>query len=204
MQNNFPSVIPNLLTIIRILLTPVFVYFFIQEQQSAQYIATSVFFVASFTDWLDGKIARKMHQTTRLGQFLDPIADKILVSSALVMFAFKNYLYLWMMIVIILRDFLITALRMYALYRGKVIITSSFAKWKTFFQMGFVFAMLLYLLIPNAPDITLTYSGSDWLLWSTLAAMIVVILTTASGIHYIFYNRIHIKEIYKRLTHRWF
>jgi len=73
-----------------------------------------------------------------------------------------------------------------------------------FFQMGFVFALLIYLLLPNAPDITLSYTKNDWFLWTTLTALLVMVLTTASGAHYIFYNRTHIKEIYKRLTHRWF
>ncbi len=196
-------IIPTLLTLSRIALTPVFIFYFLQESQNARIIATIVYFLASFTDWLDGYMARKLNHTTRLGQFLDPIADKVLVSSALFVFAFEGYLYLWMVIIIVVRDILITALRMYALQQGKVIITSSFAKLKTFIQMGFVLIMILYLTFPMLPDIKLSYSWNDWLMWPTIVAAIVVILTVASGIHYIFYNSSHIIEIFKRATRRW-
>ncbi len=195
--------IPTLLTFSRIILTPVFIYYFLQEEHSAKLIATFVYFFASFTDWLDGYLARRLNHTTRLGQFLDPIADKVLVSSALFMFAYKNYLYFWMVIIIIVRDLFVTGLRMYALQHGKVIITSSFAKIKTFIQMGFVLLMVFYLTFPSLPDITLSYSSQDWLKWPTLLGMLVTILTVASGIHYIIYNRSHLIEIFKRLTRRW-
>ncbi|KAA3615628.1 MAG: CDP-diacylglycerol--glycerol-3-phosphate 3-phosphatidyltransferase [Calditrichaeota bacterium] len=195
--------IPTLLTLLRIVLTPFFIYYFLQETQNARILATIIYFFASFTDWLDGYIARKINHTTRLGQFLDPIADKILVSSALFIFAYKDYLYLWMVIIIVVRDILITALRMYALHRGKVIITSSFAKTKTFIQMGFVLLMIFYLTFPMLPDITLSYSWTDWIMWPTIIGAIVTVLTAASGIHYIMYNRSHINEIFKRLTKKW-
>lgn len=195
--------IPTLLTFSRIVLTPVFVFYFLQETHNAKVIAAVIYFFASFTDWLDGYMARRLNHTTRFGQFLDPIADKFLVSSALFIFASKGYIYLWMVIIIVARDLLITALRMYALQQGKVIITSSFAKVKTFIQMGFVLTMILYLAIPVFPDIKLSYTWGDWLMWPTILGAIVVILTLASGIHYIFYNRSHVNEIFKRLTHRW-
>lgn len=195
--------IPTFLTILRILLTPVFIFYFLQETQSAKLIATVVYFIASFTDWLDGFMARKLSHTTRLGQFLDPIADKILVSSALFLFAYKDYLYFWMVIIIIVRDLIITVLRMYALQHGKVIITSSFAKIKTFIQMGFVLIIVLYLTFPALPNIQLSYTWNDWLMWPTIMGAIVVILTAASGFHYIYYNRHHSNEIFKRLTKRW-
>ena len=195
--------IPTLITLLRIVLTPVFIFYFLQETQNAKIIATVVYFFASFTDWLDGYMARKLNHTTRFGQFLDPIADKILVSSALFIFAYKDYLYLWMVIIIIVRDLLITSLRLYALQQGKVIITSSFAKIKTFIQMGFVLIMILYLALPSLPGIKLTYTWNDWLMWPTILGAIVVILTAASGIHYIVYNRTHVNEVFKRLTRKW-
>jgi len=195
--------IPTLLTLSRIILTPVFIFYFLQESQSAKITATIIYFVASFTDWLDGYTARKLSHTTRLGQFLDPIADKVLVSSALFVFAYEDYLYFWMVIIIVVRDVLITALRMYALQHGKVIITSSFAKIKTFIQMGFVLILILYLTFPMLPNIKLSFTWTDWLMWPTILGAIVTILTAASGVHYVFYNRTHINEIFKRLTRRW-
>ena len=196
--------IPNILTILRIILTPFFAFFFIQTGPNTSIIAALFFFLAAATDWCDGYLARRINHTTRLGQFLDPIADKILVLTALFLFAIKGFVYWWMIIIIIIRDVVVTSLRLYALYRGKSIITSSFAKWKTFIQMGFVFAVIIYLNLNGLPDIHLQYSARDWLLWTTITACIVVILTTASGIHYLYYNRSHTIEIFKRLTKRWF
>jgi len=196
--------IPNTLTISRILLTPFFAYYFLQETIDDKLVATIIFFIASFTDWLDGFLARKLGYSTRVGQFLDPVADKILVSTALAILAYTNYIYLWMVIIIIVRDVLLTALRIYAMQHGKVIITSSFAKWKTFFQMGFLFAILIYLNFPGLPDIKLIYTIEDYLLWPTISAAVVTLLTITSGIHYVIYNRSHIIEIFKRLTKRWF
>jgi len=195
---------PNYLTFLRIVITPFFIYYFLSSSADAPLIATLLFFFASFTDWLDGKLARKLNLTTRVGQFLDPIADKVLVSSALLCMAYLNYVYTWMVLLIVGRDILITGLRMYALQHGKVIITTTFAKWKTFVQMAFVLIMILYLAIPRLPDIHLQYVWDDWLHWPTIFAFIVVLLTTASGIHYLVFNRVHVIEIYRRVTRFFF
>ena len=196
--------IPNTLTISRILLTPFFAYYFLLNTQDERLTATIIFFIAAFTDWLDGFLARKMGYATRLGQFLDPVADKILVSTALAILAYSHYIYVWMVVIIIVRDVLLTALRIYAMQHGKVIITSSFAKWKTFFQMGFLFVVLIYLNFPGLPDIKLLFSKEDYLLWPTISAALVTLLTIASGVHYLIYNRSHLIEIFRRLTKRWF
>ena len=197
-------VIPNTLTIIRIILTPIFAFYFLQTSFSDKQFATVIFLIAAFTDWLDGYLARKFGFTTRLGQFLDPIADKILVSTALAILALSDYIYMWMVVIIIIRDVFLTGLRIYALQHGKVIITSSFAKWKTFFQMGFLFAVLIYLSVPGLPDVSLHYTASDWLMWPTISAAFVTLLTVTSGVHYVIYNRSHVIEIFKRLTKMWF
>ncbi len=194
---------PNILTIIRILLTPVFIYLFLLDSESGKIYAAILFFLASLTDWYDGYLARKMNMTTRLGQFLDPIADKILISSALYLLARQGYVFYWIVFTIIIRDVLVTTLRIYALHHGKPIITSTLAKWKTFAQMGFVMFMVLYLAWPGAPDIHLTHTTEDWYRLSTLSALFVTLLTTLSGIHYLVYNRSHINEIFKRITRKW-
>jgi len=195
--------LPTILTFIRIGITPIFIYYFVQDSYSTKVISTILFFLASFTDWLDGFLARKLNQITRFGQFLDPIADKFLVLSAFYVLYHEGYLYLWMVMVIIVRDVVITALRLYALQRGKAIITSSFAKWKTMFQMGYLFTLIVYLLFPEAPSIKLTHTISDWLLWSNILGSVIVALTAVSGFHYLYYNRRHIFEIFKRLTYFW-
>ena len=137
--------IPNQLTILRILLTPVFVLLFVNESPDLKLYATIIFLIASFTDWYDGYIARRFNMVSRWGQYMDPLADKILVSSALFVFAYTDYVYWWMIIIIVFRDVVITFLRSFALSIGRPIITSNLAKWKTFTQMGFIFAILLYI-----------------------------------------------------------
>ena len=128
--------IPNQLTILRILLTPVFLYLFVQESADQQLAGTIVFFIASFTDWYDGYIARKLNIVSRWGQFMDPLADKILISAAFFVLAYLKILFWWMVWIIVIRDFLITFLRIFALNMGKSVVTSTFAKWKTFSQMA--------------------------------------------------------------------
>jgi CDP-diacylglycerol--glycerol-3-phosphate 3-phosphatidyltransferase len=196
-------IIPNVLTISRIILTPVFAYLFLQDHTADKRWAAIIYFIASLTDWLDGFLARRMNYTTRFGQFMDPVADKILVSTALAIFSYLNYIYFWLVFIIIFRDLSLTGLRIYALHHGKVIITSSFAKGKTFFQMIFVFVLLIYINIPGLPDIRLEYELSDWLQWPTISAAFVTLLTFASGIHYVIHNKKHLIEIYNRLTHNW-
>ncbi|MGD9489537.1 MAG: CDP-diacylglycerol--glycerol-3-phosphate 3-phosphatidyltransferase [Calditrichaceae bacterium] len=192
--------IPNQLTIIRIILTPVFLYFIIQPDQSLILLASLIFMFAALTDWYDGYIARRLNLTSRWGQFMDPFADKILVSTALGAFAYLNYIYWWMVIVIVFRDFLITFLRSYALYRGKAIITSNFAKWKTFFQMVFIIALMIYINFPQLPDIHLNQTVNPFLLWTTLSLSFVVLLTAISGIHYLIVNRSHTIELWRRFS----
>jgi len=191
--------IPNQLTLFRILLTPIFVYLFIQEDKNLILIASIIFIFAAFTDWYDGYFARKFQSVTRWGQFMDPLADKILVSSALVVFGYLNYVFWWMIIIILVRDGIITFLRSFALIIGKPIITSVFAKWKTFLQMGFVFAFLIYINIPNLPNLALDNAAQPWFLWTTITMVVVVILTLISGIHYLIVNRSHMVELGRRI-----
>ncbi len=193
--------IPNQLTIIRILLTPVFVILFLKGGMFNIRVASIVYLVASITDWYDGYIARRMQLITRWGQFMDPLADKILVSSALAVFAARNYLEWWMVILIISRDFLITGLRSFALYIGKPIITSVLAKWKTFLQMAFIFALLIYLNIPGLPEIRLNLVKNPYLVWTSLVMDAIVVLTVVSGVHYLVVNREHMLELVKRAFH---
>ncbi|MBN2423774.1 MAG: CDP-diacylglycerol--glycerol-3-phosphate 3-phosphatidyltransferase [Calditrichaceae bacterium] len=192
-------IVPNQLTLIRILLTPVFIWLFLHPGNNYHLAAGIVFLIGSLTDWYDGFIARRFNLISRWGQFMDPLADKILVSSALVVFALKDYVFWWMIIIIIFRDFLITFLRSFALIIGKPIITTNFAKWKTFLQMTFVFLVLIYINIPGWSDLALSTLENPWLHWTTILVLIVVILTVYSGIHYIIVNFVHIIELYRRM-----
>lgn len=190
--------IPNQLTILRIILTPIFIYFIIKNSFEAKLIGTVVFSLAAATDWYDGYIARKFNIITRWGQFMDPLADKILVSSALLVFAYLGYVYWWMVLFIVIRDFLITFLRMYALKNGKSIVTSNLAKWKTFIQMIAVFMLLIYLNIPAADIYRLDYYPPGYSNWVTLLYLFVTIITAITGIQYLIENRSHIYELARR------
>ena len=136
--------VPNQLTILRIALTPVFLYYFLQGTPREQLISTGVFALASLTDWYDGWYARRFGVITSWGQFMDPLADKLLVSSALIVFSTMHYVKGWMVAIIVARDVMVTIIRSYALWRGRPIVTHIIAKWKTFLQMVTIAMILIY------------------------------------------------------------
>lgn len=126
---------PNRLTLIRIFLAPLFVFLFLIDNVYARLSALIIFILAALTDTVDGWLARKYNITTSFGKFMDPLADKILISSALVAFIALGYAKLWMVLPIIARDFFVTGLRSLAAYKGVLIVTTGFAKVKTTLQM---------------------------------------------------------------------
>jgi len=191
--------VPNQLTILRIILTPIFLYFIIQDSISDKLIGTIIFSLAAATDWYDGYIARKLNIVSRWGQFMDPLADKFLISAAFIAFAYLGYVYWWMVITIIVRDFLITFLRMYALQRGKSIVTSYLAKLKTFIQMIAVFILLIYLNFPKADSYNPIISPQGYFHWISIIYLLVTAITVVSGIQYLIENRSHVFEIIKRM-----
>lgn len=139
--------IPNILTVIRILLVPVFIYFLFKEELFYNILAFAIFLIASVTDLVDGYLARKWNQTTEFGKFLDPLADKILVIGSFITFLVLNeQVETWMVFLIILRDMLITSLRYVGILQGKTVHTTKIAKLKTFFQISSI-AILLSLFI---------------------------------------------------------
>ena len=190
--------IPNQLTILRIALTPIFIFFFVQNSMSYILIGTVIFFIAAATDWYDGYIARRLNIVTRWGQFMDPLADKILISSAFFIFAYLKYLYWWMVIIIVTRDLLITSLRIYALHRGRSIVTSTLAKWKTFLQMGSVLFLLVYLNFPSVEIYNLDQYPPLYSHWIILIFLFITFLTVYTGIQYLIENRMHVVELFKR------
>ena len=137
--------LPNKLTILRVLLIPFFVLFTLVDLVPgySKYIAVAVFVIASLTDLLDGKIARKYNLITNFGKFMDPLADKLLVSAALICLASNGMLPAWIVIVIISREFIISGFRLVASDNGVVIAASYWGKWKTTFQMVMIIVLLL-------------------------------------------------------------
>ncbi len=135
---------PNLLTLTRIFLSPVFMVLILIENFYFRLAATIVFIIAALTDLADGYYARKLGHMTGFGRFMDPLADKILVSTAFLSFVGLGYARAWMVIIIIGREFLITGLRSMAAYKGMMITPSIMAKWKTGSQMVAVSVILVY------------------------------------------------------------
>ncbi|NTV07707.1 MAG: CDP-diacylglycerol--glycerol-3-phosphate 3-phosphatidyltransferase [Chlorobium limicola] len=139
--------VPNQLTMLRIVLVPVFVALLLQEDPYVKLMGVIVFAVASITDAYDGYHARKYGETTRLGAFLDPLADKFLITAAFLLYVHMGYLVLWMVILVAVRDILITVLRVYAEFMDRPVVTSREAKYKTLAQNVFAYVIMVLLIM---------------------------------------------------------
>ncbi|HUI09167.1 MAG TPA: CDP-diacylglycerol--glycerol-3-phosphate 3-phosphatidyltransferase [Bacteroidota bacterium] len=195
--------LPNQLTLLRILLTPVFVVLLFSASTLALQASLAVFVVAALTDWYDGWIARKMGHSSRWGKFLDPLADKILSSSALLSFVGLNLIDGWMVWIVIVRDFLITGLRSYAEYLDRPIVTSRGAQAKTFGQFVVIYYILILYVGRSIPPVYQEFGPTiDTLMHPKVlfGMMLLVTLTTAgTGIAYVFDNRKVLRELYERI-----
>lgn len=164
----------NKLTVIRMILVPVFLICAIVGSTAGNIAALVIFVVAAITDKLDGYIARSKNQVTNFGKFMDPLADKLLVTSALIILVERGIIPSWIVVIIIAREFIVSGLRTLAASQGVVIAASNWGKLKTVVQMvGIVMALL-----------SLVYSPS-WL--STLTQVTIylaAIITLISGVDY--------------------
>lgn len=192
--------LPNQLTILRIILTPVFLYLFLSDDPQLIQISLIVFFVAALTDWYDGWLARKFNYISDWGKFWDPLADKILTSSAFMGFVFVGLLPLWMVLLIIIRDLVVTLLRVYAESRGFNFVTSYYAKWKTLLQMIFLYYLLLLYVGINTPAV---YQGNENLFKTItnsnaiyFVMLFITIITVHSGITYLLKNKHLIEKLF--------
>lgn len=173
----------NKLTTFRVLCIPIFVVFMLIESIPYNYyLAAIVFIVASITDLFDGKIARKYHLVTNFGKFMDPLADKLLVCSAMICLIEKGQLAAWIVIIIIAREFIISGFRLVAADNGIVIAASYWGKFKTVFQM-----LMVIVLILNIPN-------SFFAVLGTVLTYIALALTVVSLIDYIAKNKNVLKE----------
>jgi CDP-diacylglycerol--glycerol-3-phosphate 3-phosphatidyltransferase len=169
--------LPNKLTILRVIMIPFFVLFLLLDSgtnMTYRYIAAGLFIIASFTDMLDGKIARKYGLVTNFGKFMDPLADKLLVSAGLICFTALGQISPWIVIVIISREFIISGFRLVASDNGIVIAASYWGKFKTVSQM-----IMSVLLILNMKALTIL---------TVLFIWIATILTVVSLVDYIMKN----------------
>lgn len=194
--------IPNSLTLIRIILTLVFVVLFFAESPFLKQISIVVYVVAALTDWYDGWVARKYGYVSRWGKFLDPLADKILAAAALFSFVYLRLVDAWMVWVIVLRDFLITGLRTYAEWQDRPVVTSKTAQAKTFGEFVVIYYILILYVASSIPIIHHDYGSTiDALLNPQVLfgmMLLVTLSTIGTGILYLFDNRKLLQELYER------
>ena len=169
--------LPNKLTVLRVIMVPFFVFFMLTGVGGAanKWIALIIFCVASLTDMLDGKIARKCNLVTNFGKFMDPLADKLLVCSAMICLIDMDRIPAWIVIVIISREFIISGFRLVASDNHVVIAASYWGKFKTTFQM-----IMVILMIANIQALNIL---TQIVMWIALA------LTIISLIDYIVKNK---------------
>jgi CDP-diacylglycerol--glycerol-3-phosphate 3-phosphatidyltransferase len=189
--------LPNILTFFRILITPVFIICLFDDFPGAHLWALFLFIIASITDAYDGYYARKNNMVTDTGKFLDPLADKILVSSAFISFAIMGLIDFWMVALILFRDLFVTGLRIIMTRNGFTMMTSRSAKSKTGVQLGIIIFTLIFL----------SLKGLGWVLSNEIhffileyeliyyLTAIAVVFTLYTGFSYALDNQKAIKEI---------
>ena len=172
-----PMNLPNKLTIVRIIMIPFFVFFLLTDfVAGSKWIATVLFCAASLTDFLDGHIARKYNLVTNFGKFMDPLADKLLVCSAMIALVGMHRLSSIVAIIIIAREFIISGFRLIASDNGIVIAASYWGKFKTTFQMLMIIVLILNL-------------GGVFDMIGLVLTWIALILTVVSLIDYLVKNK---------------
>lgn len=176
--------LPNKLTLLRVIMIPFFVFFMLAPyfEGYGNYIAVAIFIIASFTDFLDGYLARRDNLVTNFGKFMDPLADKLLVCAALICLVETGQLASWIVIIIISREFIISGFRLIASDNGVVIAASYWGKFKTVFQM-----MMVILLIVNIQN-------PVYQIVTTVVTYIALILTIVSLVDYVIKNKDVLKD----------
>lgn len=195
--------LPNKLTLARVIMVPFFVavlllvpqYFFFK------WIALAIFIVASLTDLLDGYLARKYHLVTNFGKFMDPLADKLLVCSALIGLSSLHVIPAWITITIIAREFIISGFRLIAAEKGVVIAASMWGKWKTTFQMVMICVQMMvmdyYLIMDGgiAVETGLRAFYNVMVIIGNVTMYIALILTVVSLVDYLIKNKDILKDV---------
>lgn len=191
---------PNQLTFLRIVLTPVFVAFLFSSDPLLRQLSLLVFVIAMLTDWYDGWVARRWGYVTRWGTFLDPLADKVVTSAALIAFIYLDLVPAWTVWVIVIRDVVITFLRSYAELKGKPFDTTRLAKTKTFLQFALIYYVLLAYIALDTEYFRSRYGAllNQLLDRSLLYVFMVIIaaITLLTGVLYIIENWATVRELY--------
>ena len=175
--------LPNQLTILRIILSPVFLYLFLSDIIWMKQVSIAVYIVAALSDWYDGWLARKFNYITSWGKFWDPLADKILTSAAFIGFAIVDLIPWWMVMIIVGRDVIITLLRVFSDMKNYNFTTSYYAKWKTLLQMIFLYYLLILFVARYTPEINSAYDNLISSLLNAQLIFFIALLITAVTFH---------------------
>ncbi len=181
--------LPNTITIGRLVLTGVFIIAASMQSHLGSWIAFVTFALATFSDFLDGYLARKLNLVTSLGKLLDPLADKILVAAAFVHLTTLGLCPAWVTSIILAREFLVTGIRQIAVEQNEVIAADKLGKWKTTLQLTYCLAALIWLLVKDSSE-NLFYaltSPSSFILPASLYGSLA--LTVVSGVNYTWKSR---------------
>lgn len=184
--------LPNKLTLLRVFMVPFFVAALLLGDAGiiggGDYIAFTIFVLASLTDLFDGMIARKNNLITNFGKFADPLADKLLVCSAFICLSCMGRIAVWITIIVICREFVVSGIRLVAVEEGKVIAASMWGKVKTFESMAMLAAVILHLQV----------NGPKWAWWGVFEQILIYVslaLTVISMIDYIVKNKDILKDV---------
>jgi CDP-diacylglycerol--glycerol-3-phosphate 3-phosphatidyltransferase len=183
----FPLNLPNVLTLMRILLVPVVVVALLDATPNGSWLAAGVFALAAVTDGVDGYLARTWQAVTNFGKVMDPIADKLLIAAALISLVSLDRLAAWVAMVIIAREFAVSGLRVAAGQQGVVIPASPLGKVKTVVQVAAIFAVIA--------------TGDHGAWWAQALLYVSVVVTVVSGADYFLNFRRRIEEARQRLLH---
>lgn len=171
--------IANKLTLLRVILIPIFMFFLLSDIKYGTVIALVVFVIASFTDFLDGYLARKLNLVTNFGKFVDPLADKLLVTAAFLCFIKLDKISIWVVFIILSREFIVSIFRAVAAAQGIVIAASYFGKFKTVSQM----IAIILILMNNYPFSIIGIPMDSIMVYVCTA------FTVISGVDYIYKNK---------------
>ncbi len=190
-------VLPNVLTIFRIVITPLIVWLLIGfDNFWLHLVALTLFIMASLTDLFDGMLARKLQVVSEFGKFMDPLADKILVNSTFITLNILEIIPVWITAVIILRDILVTLLRWVMLATGGSMETSRLAKWKTTFQYISMYVGIVFILLNHWEQLTDLVTFLNEFLITEIIFALTGLVTALTGIHYIWINRTYLGKLF--------
>jgi CDP-diacylglycerol--glycerol-3-phosphate 3-phosphatidyltransferase len=179
--------VPNVLSIARIAVTPLLVYMLFQNTLTGSLWALLLFLFGAISDYFDGRLARKYGVGTSFGQYLDPLADKVLVLGTFValIFVSPEQVPVWAIAIIAVRDFAVTGLRSWAKHKGRVLRTSNAAKFKTTVQLTWLIMMLTFLAAAKIPgpfgEIFVGFLSTSFMYW---LLVLVTLATAGTGLHY--------------------